>query len=80
MPPNSRNEKLAQRMYELNFCEQRESGIDRAIAAIEEMNLPAPKIRKEANYTLEPAARVREPRQSQQAARRTPAGPSWQQG
>lgn len=51
MPPNSRNEKLAQRMYELNFCEQRGSGIDRAIAAIEEMNLPAPKIRKEANYT-----------------------------
>lgn len=47
LPPNSRNEKLAEQMFLLGFCERRGSGIDRAVAAIEEMHLPAAKIAKE---------------------------------
>lgn len=47
LPPNSRNEKLAEHMFLLGFCERRGSGIDRAVAAIEEMHLPAAKIAKE---------------------------------
>lgn len=43
LPPNSRNEKLAEHMFLLGFCERRGSGIDRAVAAIEEMHLPAAK-------------------------------------
>ena len=51
LPPNSRNEKLAGQMYLLGFCERRGSGIDRAVAAIEKMHLPAPKIAKEETCT-----------------------------
>lgn len=51
LPPRSRNEGLASLMYQFGFCERRGSGIDRAIAAIEEMLLPAPKMVKEENYT-----------------------------
>lgn len=51
LPPNSRNEKLAEQMFLLGFCERRGSGIDRAIAAIEEMHLPAPRIAKEESCT-----------------------------
>lgn len=51
LPPNSRNEKLAEQMYLLGFCERRGSGIDRAISAIEELHLPAPKISKEETCT-----------------------------
>lgn len=47
LPPNSRNEKLAGQMFLLGFCERRGSGIDRAVAAIEDMHLPAAKIAKE---------------------------------
>lgn len=47
LPPNSRNEKLAEQMYLLGFCERRGSGIDRAVAAIESLHLPAPRIAKE---------------------------------
>ena len=47
LPPNSRNEKLAEQMFLLGFCERRGSGIDRAVAAIEGMHLPAAKIAKE---------------------------------
>lgn len=46
LPPNSRNEKLAQLMYLLGICERRGSGIDRAVEAIEKMFLPAVKITK----------------------------------
>jgi predicted HTH transcriptional regulator len=38
----SRNERLAQRMRELNLCEERGGGIDKAIIDIEEKYLPAP--------------------------------------
>lgn len=51
MPPRSRNEELAQAMLLLNFCERRGSGIDRAIAGIEKMLLPAPKFEKGTHYT-----------------------------
>lgn len=51
LPPNSRNEKLAELMFLLGFCERRGSGIDRAIAAIEEMHLPAPRIAKDESCT-----------------------------
>lgn len=51
LPPNSRNEKLAELMFLLGFCERRGSGIDRAIAAIEDMHLPAPRIAKEESCT-----------------------------
>ena len=40
LPPQSRNEQLAQMMFTLGVCERRGSGIDRAIAAVEEMFLP----------------------------------------
>jgi predicted HTH transcriptional regulator len=51
LPPHSRNEKLAELMFLLGFCERRGSGIDRAIAAIETYYLPAPKITKEEAFT-----------------------------
>ena len=41
-PPRSRNEKLASMMRRLNICEERGSGIDRAINGIEIFQLPAP--------------------------------------
>lgn len=51
LPPQSRNEFLAGKLLLLNICERRGSGIDRAIAAIEEMHLPAPDIASEENFT-----------------------------
>lgn len=41
-PAKSRNERLAGLMRRLGFCEERGSGIDRALDAIEEAALPAP--------------------------------------
>ena len=41
LPARSRNEKLAQAMYLLRLCERRGSGVDRAVEAIEQMQLPA---------------------------------------
>lgn len=38
-------------MFLLGFCERRGSGIDRAIAAIEEWHLPAPRISKDESCT-----------------------------
>lgn len=38
----SRNEKFASAMREIGLCEERGSGIDKAIIDIEEMSLPAP--------------------------------------
>ena len=49
--PKSRNEKLASLMRRLNICEERGSGIDRAISAIETFQLPAPKIIRGDDYT-----------------------------
>ena len=41
-PPRSRNERLASVMRRMNICEERGSGIDRAINCIEVFQLPAP--------------------------------------
>lgn len=49
--PKSRNEKLASLMRRLNICEERGSGVDRAINAIEIFQLPAPKFIKGDDYT-----------------------------
>ena len=46
LPPASRNNDLAQSMYELGMCERRGSGLDRAVSALEEMSLPAVQIKK----------------------------------
>lgn len=49
--PKSRNESLASLMRRLNICEERGSGIDRAVEAIELYQLPAPKFLKGEDYT-----------------------------
>lgn len=49
--PKSRNENLASLMRRLNICEERGSGIDRAIASIEVYQLPAPKFIRGDDYT-----------------------------
>ena len=41
-PPRSRNEDLAALMRRMNICEEGGTGIDKAIQAIEEFQLPAP--------------------------------------
>ena len=51
LPPQSRNELLAQTMFMLGICERRGSGIDRAVAAVEEMFLPAVKFTKSEQHT-----------------------------
>ena len=51
MPHRSRNDKLAQAMYEFGMCERRGSGIDRAITEIENMFLPPVKMEKGEDYT-----------------------------
>jgi predicted HTH transcriptional regulator len=50
-PPKSRNEALASLMRRLSICEERGSGVDRAIAAIEAWQLPAPKFLRTDDYT-----------------------------
>lgn len=51
LPPHSRNESMAQLMLQLDMCERRGSGYDRAVAAIEEMLLPAYKVQSGNDYT-----------------------------
>ena len=51
LPPQSRNEQLAQMMFTLGICERRGSGIDRAIAAVEGMCLPPVKFTKSEQHT-----------------------------
>lgn len=51
LPPQSRNEELARKMFLFGFCERRGSGIDRAVEAIEKMFLPAAKITKGQQFT-----------------------------
>lgn len=51
LPPHSRNEKLAQMMFTLGICERRGSGIDRALTAIEQLNLPPVKFTKSDQHT-----------------------------
>jgi len=42
-PPRSRNEGLSGMMHRLRICEERGSGVDRALLEIEAQKLPAPK-------------------------------------
>lgn len=49
--PESRNEKLAYTMRQIGICEERGSGVDRAIDACEIYQLPAPNIQNEDDYT-----------------------------
>ena len=51
LPPRSRNEDLAQAMLQVDLCERRGSGFDRAVAGIEEMYLPPYKVENGSNYT-----------------------------
>ena len=51
MPPKSRNEKIAQSMFLFNLCEKRGSGMDRAVAGVEEMRLPPIKIERGEDFT-----------------------------
>lgn len=41
-PPKSRNEGLASLLRRFNICEERGSGIDKVVRAVEELRLPAP--------------------------------------
>jgi len=49
--PKSRNESMASLLRRLKICEERGSGVDRAIAAIEAYQLPAPKFERAEDYT-----------------------------
>jgi len=49
--PKSRNETLASLMRRLHICEERGSGVLRAVASIETYQLPAPKFIREEDYT-----------------------------
>ena len=49
--PVSRNEQLASIMRRMNFCEERGSGVDRAVEQCEIYQLPAPDFQKEADFT-----------------------------
>lgn len=49
--PKSRNEALASLMRQMNICEERGSGVDRALASIEMVQLPAPEFMGEADFT-----------------------------
>ena len=51
LPPHSRNEAMAQLMMQLDLCERRGSGYDRAVEAIEAMRLPAYKVQSGDDYT-----------------------------
>lgn len=51
-PPRSRNEALAGMMRRMNFCEERGSGIDKVITAIERYQLPAPDFRTTPMHTI----------------------------
>lgn len=49
--PKSRNEALASLMRRLNICEERGSGVDRAVEVIEDYLLPPPKFIRGDDYT-----------------------------
>lgn len=50
-PPKSRNESMASLLRRLKICEERGSGVDRALNAIEAFQLPAPKFERAEDYT-----------------------------
>ena len=49
--PRSRNEEIASLMRRMKICEERGSGVDRAICEIELFQLPAPEFQAEEDYT-----------------------------
>ena len=49
--PRSRNEKLASLMRRLNICEERGTGIDKVVAAVELLGLPAPVFEQPSGFT-----------------------------
>ena len=49
--PRSRNEQLASMMRRMNFCEERGSGVDRAIEQCEMYQLPAPDFTDDVDFT-----------------------------
>jgi predicted HTH transcriptional regulator len=51
-PPQSRNEALASLMRRMAICEERGSGIDKVVTAIEEFQLPAPDFRVAGGSTV----------------------------
>lgn len=51
-PPKSRNEKLAGLMKRFGYCEERGSGVDRALDACEAMALPAPMFQASDSSTI----------------------------
>lgn len=51
LPPRSRNENLAQAMLQVDLCERRGSGYDRAVEGIESMCLPPYKVEAGENFT-----------------------------
>jgi predicted HTH transcriptional regulator len=50
-PPQSRNEELAAFMRRINICEERGSGIDKTIKAVELFQLPAPEFNVNCKHT-----------------------------
>lgn len=51
-PPRSRNERLGALTRRLGLCEERGSGIDRVVSAVELFQLPSPEFRSADNATL----------------------------
>lgn len=49
--PRSRNEKLASLMRRLNICEERGTGIEKVVAAVELFGLPAPVFERPRGFT-----------------------------
>ena len=49
--PRSRNEKLASLMRRLNICEERGTGIEKVVAAVELFGLPAPVFERPQGFT-----------------------------
>jgi predicted HTH transcriptional regulator len=51
LPPQTRNETLGALMRRMNMCEERGSGIDKVIKAVELFQLPAPRFEKAEAHT-----------------------------
>ena len=51
-PPRSRNEDLAAFMRRINICEERGSGIDKVVSAVEAFQLPPPDFRASDDNTI----------------------------
>ena len=51
-PPQSRNERLAGFLHRIHVCEERGSGVDKTLTAVELYQLPAPEFRVTQNHTV----------------------------